>query len=203
MHTQLNSKWVTNKDPLCSIWSSAQCCVPAWMGAGFEGDWMAICVWLRPFDVHLRPPQQCQSAVVVVQLLSHVRLFATPWTAACQPSLSFTILRVCSNSCPVSLWCHPTVSSSVTPFSSCLQSFLTSSSFPVSQLLTSGGQNSGASASAPVLPVSIQCWSPLGLTGWISLQSKELSGFFSNTTVQKHQFLSVQPSLWFNLYIHT
>ena len=93
MHTQLNSKWVTNKDPLCSIWSSAKCCVPAWMGAGFEGDWMAICVWLRPFDVHLRPPQQCQSAIVVVQLLSHVRLFATPWSAALQASLSITNSR--------------------------------------------------------------------------------------------------------------
>ena len=173
------------------------------MGAGFEGDWMHICVWPRPFHANLRPPQQCQSAIVVVQLLSHVRLFATPWTAACQASLSVTLLRVCSNSCPLTLWCHPTVSSSVTHFSSCLQSFPTSTSFPMSQLLTSGGQNIGASASASVLPVSIQCWFPLGLTGLISSQSKGLSRVFSSTAFQKHQFFGTRPFLWANSHIHT
>ena len=108
--------------------------------------------------------------------------------------------RVYSNSCPSSRWCPPTISSSVIPFSSFLQSFLESGSFLVSQFFTSGGQRIGASAS--VLPMNIQDWFPLGLTGLIYLQSKELSRIFSNTTVQKHQFFCIQPSLWFSTYIH-
>ena len=98
--------------------------------------------------------------------------------------------RACSNSCPSSQWCHPTISSSVVPFSSCLQSFPESGSFPVSQFFTLDGQSVGVSASASVLPMDIQDWFPLGLTGWISLQSKGLSRVFSNTTVQKHQYMS-------------
>ena len=100
----------------------------------------------------------------------------------------------CSNSCPLSRWCHPTISSSVSPFSSCLQYFPASGSFPVSQFFTSGGQIIGVSASASVLPVNTQDWFPLGWTGWISLQSKGLSRVFSNTTVQKYQFLHAQLS---------
>ena len=96
--------------------------------------------------------------------------------------------RVYPNSCPLSWWCHPTISSSVVPFSSCPQSLPASGSFPMSQLFASGGQSIGASASAPVIPMNTQDWSPLGWTGWISLQSKGLSKVFSNTTVQKHQF---------------
>ena len=107
------------------------------------------------------------------------------------------------NSCPLSRWCHPTISSSVVPFSSCLQSFPASGSFPTSQFFASGGQSIGVSASASVLPINTQDWSPLGWTGWISLQSKGLSRVFSNTTVQKHQFFSVQFSLWSNSHIHT
>ena len=117
-----------------------------------------------------------------VQLLSLVRLFATPWTEAWQASLSITNSRTLPNSCPLSRWCHPTISSSAVPFSSCLQSFPTSGSFPMSQLFTSGGQSIRVSASTSVLPMSTQ--SPLGWTGWISLQSKGLSRVFSNTTVQ-------------------
>ena len=94
------------------------------------------------------------------------------------------------NSCPLSWWCHPTISSSVVPFSSSLQSFPASGSFPMSQFFASGGQSIGVSASASVLPMNIQDWSPLGWTDWISLQSKGLSRVFSNTTVQKHQFFS-------------
>ena len=109
----------------------------------------------------------------------------------------------CSNSCPSSQWCHPTISPSVTPFSSCPQSFPASESFPVSQLFTSHGQSIGASALASVLSMNIQDWFPLGLTGLISLQSKELSRVFSSTTVQKHQFFSAEPSLWSNSHIHT
>ena len=100
-----------------------------------------------------------------------------------------------SNSSPLSRWCHPTLSSSVVPFSSCPQSFPTSESFQISQLFASSGQNIGVSASTSVLPMNTQDWFPLGWTGWISLQSKGLSRIFSNTTVQKHQFFSAQLSL--------
>ena len=99
------------------------------------------------------------------------------------------------NSCPLSRWCHPTISSSVVPFSSCLQSFPASGSFQMSQFFTSGGQSIGVSASTSVLPVNIQDWFPLGWVGCISLKSKGLSRVFSNTTVQKHQFFGAQLSL--------
>ena len=111
--------------------------------------------------------------------------------------------RVHLNPCPLSQWCHPTISSSVIPFSSCPQSFPASRSFPMSRLFTSGGQRIGVSASTSVLPMNIQDWFPLGWTGWISLQSKALSRVFSNTTVWKHQFFGVQCSLWSNTHIHT
>ena len=107
------------------------------------------------------------------------------------PSLS---PRVYLNSCSLSRWCHPTISSSVIPFSSCPQSFPASGSFPKSQLFISDGQTIGASAS--VLPMNIQGWFPLGWTGWISLQSKGLSGILSSVTTRKHQFFGSQPSLW-------
>ena len=103
--------------------------------------------------------------------------------------------RACSNSCPSSWWCHPTISSSAVPFSSFFQSFPASGSFPVSQFFTSRGQSFGGSASASVLPMNVQDWFPLGWTGWISLQSKGLSRVSSNTTVQKHQFFGTQLSL--------
>ena len=109
----------------------------------------------------------------------------------------------CSNSCPLCLWCHPIITSSVVPFSSCLQSFPASGSFLMSPLFASGDQSIRASASASVLPMNIQDWFPSGLTGVTSLQFKGLSKVFSNTTVQKHQFFGVQPSLWSNSYIHT
>ena len=108
---------------------------------------------------------------------------------------SSPIPGACSNSCPLNWWCHPTISSSVIPFSSCLQSCPASGSFPMNQFFTSGGQCIGVSASASVLPMNIQGWFPLGLTGLIFLQSKGLSRAFSNTTVQKHQFFGAQLSL--------
>ena len=132
----------------------------------------------------------CCSSVTKLHLilqpywLEHPRLpcpSPTPWT--------------CSNSCPLSQWCHPTISSPVVCFSSCPQSFPASGSFPVSQLFASGGQSIGASTSATVLPMSTQDWSPLGWTGLISLQSKGLSRVFFITTVQKHQFFGTQPFL--------
>ena len=111
--------------------------------------------------------------------------------------------RVYPNSCPLSRWCHPTIFSSVVPFSSCLQPCPTSASFQMSQLFASGGHNTVVSASTSVLPMNTQDLSPLGWTGWISLQSKGLSRVFSNTTVQKHQFFSTQLSSQTNSHIHT
>ena len=139
---------------------------------------------------------------IVVQLLSRVRLFVTPWTAACQASLSITNSQSSPKLKSMSRWCHPTILSSVVPFSSCPQSFPASGSFPMCELFTSDGQSIGVSASASVLPMNTQDWSPLRWTGWISLQSKGLSRVFSNTTVQKHQFFGTQLSLQSNSYIH-
>ena len=111
--------------------------------------------------------------------------------------------RACSNSRPSSWWCHPTIASSAIPFSSCLQSFPASRSFPMSQFFTSGGQSIKASASASVLPMNFQSWFSLGFTGLILLQSKGLSRIFSNTTVQKHQFFCTHLYLESNSQIHT
>ena len=129
----------------------------------------------------------------LVQLLSHVWLFATPQHAR-PPSPSPTP-GVHPNPHPLSQWCHPTISSSVIPFSSCPWSFPASGSLQMRQLFASGGQSIGVSASTSVFPMNTQNWSPLGWTGWISLQSKGLSRVFSNTTVQKHQFFGTQLSL--------
>ena len=201
----------------------------------------------RRGDIELRDSVQ----FISVQSLSHVQLFATPWIAARQASLSITnsrsSLRLTSIEsampssylilCRPLLLLPPTFPSirvfsnestlhmrwpkywsfsfsiipffislrkvSVVPFSSHLQSFPASKPFQMSQFFASGGQNIGVSASASVLPMTIQDWSPLGLTGWISLQSKGLSRVFSNTTVQKHQFFSAQPSSQSNSHIHT
>ena len=145
--------------------------------------------------------------LVVVQLLSHVQLFATPWTVPHKASLSFTIswslLKLMSFESVMPsnhlILCRP--------LSSCLQSFPASEYFPMSQLFASGSQSTAASASASVLPLNLQDWFPsgfpLGLTGWISLQSKRLSRVFSSTTVQKHQFFGTQPSLWSDSHICT
>ena len=107
------------------------------------------------------------------------------------------------NPCPSSRWCHPTILSSVVPSSSCLPSFPASGSFPMNQFFASGGQSIGVSGSISVLTMNTQDWSPLGWTGWISLQPKGLSRVFSNTTVQKHQFFRTQLSLWYYSHIHT
>ena len=140
-------------------------------------------------------PQEVSSYFSSVQLLCRVRLFETPWTEAHQASLSITNSRSMLNSCPLSRWCHPTISSSDVPFSSCLQSFPASGSFPKSQFFASSGQSIGVSALASVLSMNIQDLFPLGWTGWISLQSKGLSRVFSKTIVQKHRFFGAQLSL--------
>ena len=138
-----------------------------------------------------------------VQSLSHVGLFPPHEPQHARPPCPSPTPGVHQNPRPLSRWCHPTILSSVVPFSSCPQSFLPSGSFQVSQLFTSGGQSIGVSASTSVLPMNTQDWSPLGWTGWISLQSKGLSRDFSNTTVQKHQFFGAQPSSQSNSHIHT
>ena len=142
-----------------------------------------------------------------VQSLSCVWLFAPHGLQHARLPCPSPTPEACSNSCPSSWWFHPTISSSVVPFSSCFQSFPASGSFQMSHFFTSGGQSIGVSASASVLPMNIQDWFPLGLTGWISLQSKGLSRVFSNTTVQKHQFFCAQffcvLSLKSNSNIHT
>ena len=153
------------------------------------------CNWISLFKSGL--------TIVVVRLLSHINSLQPhglqhPRLPCPSPSPG-----TCPDSCPLSQWCHPTISSSVVPFSSCPQSFPASGYFPMSQLFTSGGQSIGASASASVLPMYFHGWFPLGLTGWTSLQSKGLSRVFSNTIVQKHQFFGAQPSLCSNSHICT
>ena len=139
---------------------------------------------------------QLSRSVMSHSLLPHELRHSTP-------SCPSPIPRVHLNPCPSSRWCHPTISPSLIPFSSCPQFLTASGSFQMSQLFTSGGQSSGVSASASVLPMNTQGWSPLGWTGWISLQSKELSRVFSNATVQKHQFFGAQLSSQSNSHIHT
>ena len=135
------------------------------------------------------------------QSLSRVRLVATPRIITRQASLSITSSRNLLKLGPSSRWCHPAISSSVVPFSSWPQSLPASGSFPVSQLFAWGGQSIRVSASASVLPMNTQDWSPLGWTGWISLQSKELSRVFSNTTAQKHQFFVTRLSSQSNSHL--
>ena len=137
---------------------------------------------------------------------SHSVLSDSLWHHGLQharPPCPLPTLRACSDLCPLSQWCHPTISSSVFPFSSRLQSFPASGLFQMSQLFASGGQNIGVSASTSVLPMNTQDWSLLGWACWISLQYKGLSRVFFNTTVQKHQFFSTQLSSQSNYHIHT
>ena len=151
------------------------------IAGGFFTNWATREAWIK-------------ISISSVQSLSHVWLLKPHWLRHSRLPCPSPTPRACSNSCSSSWWCHPTISSSVVPFSSCLQSFPASGYFPRSQLFTSGGQSTGVWVSASVLPMNIQDWFPFGLTGWISLQSKGLSRVFSNTTVQKHQFFSAQLS---------
>ena len=133
--------------------------------------------------------KMCYLLISSVQSLSRVWLFMTPWTAHARPPCPSPVAGFHPNQC------HWTISSSIIPFSSCPQFFPESGSFPMSQLFASGGQIIGVSASTSILPMNNQYWSPLGWTGWISLQFKGLSRVFSNTTVQKHQFFRAPFSL--------
>ena len=146
--------------------------------------------------VHSQGSVQFSCSVVSDSLWPHESQHSRPPCPSPTP-------RVHSNSCPLSQWCHPAISSSVVSFSSCPQSLPASGSFPMSQLFAWGGHSIGVSALASGLPMSTQSWSPLGWAGWISLQSKGLSRVFSNTTVQKHQFFRAQLSSQSNSHIHT
>ena len=147
-------------------------------------------------DNHQIRSDQISRSVVSDSLWSHESQHARPPCPSPPPGVH-------SDSCPSSQWCHPANSSSVVPFSSCLQSLPASESFPMSQLFAWGGQSTGVSASASFLPKNTQGWSPLDWTGWISLQFKGLSRVFSSTTVQKHQFFGAQLSSQSNSHIHT
>ena len=153
---------------------------------------------LNVFITHSEGPQfsQFSCSVVSDSLRPHGPQHA-------RPPCPTPTTGVHPNPCPLSQWCHPTISSSVIPFSSSPQSFPASGSFQMSQLFASGGQSIRVSASTSVFPMNTQDWSPLGWTGWISLQSKGLSRVFSNTTVQKHLFFGAQLSLYSNSHIHT
>ena len=140
---------------------------------------------------------------VTAQLLSHVQLFATPWTAGHQASMSFTISRSLFKLMSIESVMSSNHLILCCPFSSYLQSFPASRSSSISRCFTSGGQSIGASASASVLPMNIQDWFPLGLTVWISLQSKGISRVFFSTTVWKYKLFGTQPSLWSIPHIHT
>ena len=143
--------------------------------------------------------------LILLLLVSHSVMSvdsATSWTVACQAFLSFTVSLSLLKLMSLSRWYHPTTLFTVAHFFSCPQPFPASGSFPMSRLFTSGSQSIGVSASVSVLPMNTQDWFPLGWTGWISLQSKGLSRIFSNTTVQKHQFFGIQPSLWSNSHLY-
>ena len=163
----------------------------------FQISWLLIASSRKENqDIDPYPALSLMSLFSSVQSLSYVGLFATPWTTARQASLPITNSRSLPKLMSIdSVMPSNHLSSSVVPFSSCLQSFPASGSFQISQLFTSGGQSIGVSASTSVLPMNTQDRSPLGWTGWISLQSKDLSRVFSNTTVQEHQFFCTQLSL--------
>ena len=173
--------------PVCPLWRNVYFDLSPFFLIGL----FVVCIFWR-----LIPCMANQFSSV--QSFSHVQLFVTPWTAAHQTPLLSPTPRVHPNPCPLSWWCHPTISSSVVPFSSCLQSVPASGSFQMSQLFSSGGQSIGVSASTSVLPMNTQDWSPSEWTGWISLQSKELSSLLSTP-----QFKSINSSALNFLYSPT
>ena len=164
----------------------------ALLGVASSAD---ITMTTRHYHAHQIRSDQISRSVVSDSLRPHELQHARPPCPSPTPGVH-------SDSCPSSQWCHPAISSSVIPFSSCPQSLPESESFPMSQLFAWGGQSTGVSASASVLPKKSQGWSPSEWTGWLSLQSKGLSRVFSNTTVQKHQFFGTQPSSQYNSHIH-
>ena len=170
-------------------WGLESCCFSlTWLGAR-DIDILVSCIL-----IHISISVQFSYSVMSNSLQPHESQHARPLCPSSTPGVH-------SNSCPSSRWCHPAISSSVIPFSSCPQSLPASESFPMSQLFAWGGQSTGISALASLLPKDTQGWSPLEWIGWISLQSKGLSRVFSNTTVQKHQFFGTQLSSQSNSHI--
>ena len=197
---------------ICSWWeferniTSCLPCVATCSPQKEKNEWSASSSFLQINKHTVRVKTQCPFSGIIILLFSCsvVSNSLRPHELQhARPPCPSTTPRVHPNSFPLSRWCHPAISSSVIPFSSCPQSLPASESFPVSQLFAWGGQSIGVSAPALVLPKNIQDWSPLEWTGWISLQSKGLSRVFSNTTVQKHQFLCAQLSSQSNSHIHT
>ena len=180
----------TAKCPLTAVWITRRGSSIKWRLFSLEKEGNSdICYnWERLYRHHAKWRVQFSRSVTSDSLQTHGPQHARPPCSSPTP-------WVYPNAGPLSQWCHPTISSSVVPFSSRLSSFPASGSFPMSQLFASGGQSIGVSDSGSVLPMNTQDWSPLGWTGWISLQSKGLSRVFSNTTVQKHQFFGTQLSL--------
>ena len=183
-----------------SVWghvlNSFHCEFTKWLGTIFCGQvhWILVYVTIGKLARNTSHGY-ARLGFSLVKSLTCVWLFDTPWTAAQLASLSITKARSLLKLMSIKSWCHPTISSFVLPFYSHLQSFSASEFSQMSQFFALGGQSIGVSASASVLPMNIQDWFPLGWTGWVSLQSKELSRVFSNTTVQKHQFFGAQFSL--------
>ena len=173
--------------------------ISVWFQTGVFAVVVVLCFWyqISPKFSHLYfNSVQFSCLVAFDSLWPHESQQARPPCPSPTPGVH-------SNSRPSSQWCHPAISSSVIPFSSCPQSLPASESFPMSQLFAWGGQSIGVLASVSILPMNTQDWSPLGWTGLISMQSKGLSRVFSNTTVQKHQFFGAQPSSQSNFHIHT
>ena len=186
-----------------SVWAAKHSCV-VWLALIFQvgTGWI---FWERPvcmlYETQMQFLDQIRSDQISRSVVSD---FLWPHESQhTRPPCPSPTPRVHSDSRPLSQWCHPAISSSFVPFSSCPQSLPASESFPMSQLFAWGGQSTGVSALAPFLPKKSQGWSSLEWTGWISLQSKGLSRVFSNTTVQKHQFFGAQPSSQSNSHIHT
>ena len=203
MYTPVKSKWITNKVLLYSTWNSFSVIwQPGWEEGLGKNGYMYMYGWVTSLSIWNyhnivnRLSVQFSCSVMSDSLQPHESQHTRPPCASPSPGVH-------SNSCPLSRWCHPAISSSVIPFSSCLQSLPASEYFPVSQLFAWGGQSTGVSALASFLPKKCQGWSPSEWTGWISLQSKGLWRVFSNTTVQKHQFFGTQPSSHSNSHIHT
>ena len=211
-----SSKWKINW--LIDVPQTSQDSLPLYFDSHHAERWASLLLcWLKPWtffrlNLYTPPPiilsgssprDYKHSCYMLLLLSCSVMSDSLRPHGLQQASLSCPLppAEACSNSCPLSQWCHPTIWSSVIPFTSYLQSFPASGSFLMSWLFVSSGQSLGASASASVLPRNIQDWFPLGLTGLTSLQSKGFTKVFFNTTVQKHQFFSSQPSLGSNSHI--
>ena len=190
---------------MCSKWDKHLTIFPWWSRGLLSNITREICCTKQNVSMRASSTENFYKVLQSVRFSrSVVSDFLRPHESQhARPPCSSPTPGLHSDSCASSWWCHPTISSSVVPFSSCPQSLAASKSFPMSQLFAWGGQSTGVSASASVLPMNTQDWSPLGWTGWIFLQSKGLSRVLSNTTVQNNRFFGTQLSSQSNSHIHT